>query len=407
MALKNQNKLEHIVYMDNNATTMVDPLAAEAMLHFLTEEYGNSESIHHFGGDLQYAEQEAREKIAMLFNGKPDNIYFTSGATESNNWAIKGVMKRSSKKHIITTSIEHPSVINVCKEMELNGYDVTFLPVTRDGVITVDKLAESVREDTALVSIMYANNETGAIMPIRQIGEYLKDKKIVFHCDATQAVGKLLFDINDDHIDLLSFSAHKFHGPKSVGGLYVSPKKSVADEKRPWRIEIAPYIVGGEQQNFMRGGTMNTPGIAGLGKAAELAYDYLKIESYTHKVRNLRDRLEQAIVDMVPDVIVNAQHAPRVPNTSNIIFPGAEGESIIDRLSQQGICASTGSACTSRSLAIPYVLDAMGVDHNVINSAVRFSLSRFSTEDDVGYVIQNLTQVVDELRKISGYFIKK
>ncbi len=400
---KYSRPIEKIVYMDNNATTRADPLVAEVMVHYLTEEYGNSESVHHFGGDLRYVEDDARENVTRLFNGNPANLYFTSGATEANNWALRGVMKRAKGKHIITSTVEHPSVLNVCKQLELDGYQVTYLPVTMEGVVELDALIASVREDTSLVSIMYANNETGAIMPIADIGNYLKDKKIIFHSDATQALGKISLDVVAEHIDLLSFSAHKFHGPKGIGGLHIAPRKRIA-EGAPWRIEITPFILGGEQQDYMRGGTMNIPSIAGLGKAAELAYLHSGDSNQVEKLRNL---LEQSISEQVPGVIINSQNARRLPNTTNIIFPGAEGESIVDRLSEIGICVSTGSACSSKSLTISHVLDAMKVEPSCINSVIRFSLSRYTSEEEIKYVIHNLPKIIEKLRNYSGYTRKR
>ena len=399
-----KHPLEKVVYLDNNATTKVAPEVAEFVVHYFLCDYGNSESSHSFGSNLQYVEKAAKDNIAKLLNGNPNNFYFTSGATESNNWALKGIMKRSKKKHLIISQIEHPSVLNVAKELERDGYDVTYLPVTKDGVVTLENLADAIRDDTALVSIMYANNETGAIMPIHEIGDYLKDKMIVFHTDATQAVGKIPVNIKANHIDVLSLSGHKFHAPKGIGSLYINPRKRVIGEDMPWRIDISAYMTGGEQQTYMRGGTMNTPLIAGMGKAAELSDDYLNkgIENVALK----RDQLQEFIERNIPDTIVNAKNALRVPNTLNITIPGAEGESIIDRLSEVGICVSSGSACTSKSLAIPYVLDAMAIDHSIINSTIRFSLSRYTTNEEIKYVMLKLPEVIGELRRISGYTIK-
>jgi len=396
-----EHVLDKIVYIDNNATTKVAPEVAEIMVHYFLCEYGNSESLHSFGSNLQYMEKSARNRLAKLLNGDPNNFYFTSGATESNNWALKGIMKRSKKKHLITSQVEHPAIINVAKELERDGYNVTYLPVNKDGVVKLENLVDSIIDDTTLVSIMYANNETGVIMPIREIGDYLKDKKIVFHSDATQAVGKIPVDIKADHLDLVSFSGHKFHAPKGIGGLYINPRKKVVGESKPWRIEIAPYMVGGEQQSFMRGGTMNTPSIAGIEKAVELAEDF--VIHHAKSVAKKRDKLQDFIERNIPNAIVNAKNALRVPNTLNVTFPGAEGESIIDRLSEVGICVSSGSACTSKSLAVPYVLDAMGIDHNIINSTIRFSLSRYTTDEEINYVMLKLPKIIDELRNISGY----
>jgi len=395
---------DKIVYLDNNSTTKAAPEVVDVMKQYFLCDYGNSESTHAFGSNLQYVEQGARESLARLINGRPKNIYFTSGATESNNWVLRGVMKHSDKRHLVISAVEHPSVLNVAQYLEKEGYRVTYLSVTDQGVVRLEDLMTAATDETALVSVMYANNETGAIMPIREIGEYLRDKSIIFHTDATQAVGKIHVDVKRDNIELLSFSGHKFHGPKGVGGLYFPLKKYVSGKLV--RMQIAQFMIGGEQQGFMRAGTMNTPGIAGLGKAADLAYEHLSehlVAGEDTGVSSKRDDLQEIIEENIPKTMINAKNAPRLPNTLNLTFPGAEGESIIDRLSEKGICVSSGSACTSKSLAIPYVLDAMGINHDIINSTIRFSLSRYNTTEELKYVRQVLPKVIEDLRLISGF----
>lgn len=384
-----------VVYMDNNATTRVDPEVVEAMLPFFSENYGNPSSMHILGGVAGKAVAEAREKVAQLLNAHPDEIIFTSCGTESDNTAIRGVLEaRPDKRHIVTTRVEHPAVMNQVPYLRQKGYRITELRVDRNGMLDLDELESSLGDDTAIVSVMYANNETGVIFPIDEIGEMVKARGIPFHTDAVQAVGKVPVDVSKLPVDLLTLSGHKIYAPKGIGVLYV---------RRGTR--IAPFMIGGHQERGRRGGTENVPYIVGLGRAAELVREKLPEEMV--RLQALRDKLEEGILEKIPNVIVNGKAAPRVPNTLSCCFEYVEGESMLLMLSDLGICASSGSACTSGSLEPSHVLRAMGVPYTAAHGSIRFSLGRFNTDEDVDYVLDQLPRIVERLRDISPYWRKR
>ncbi|MFQ5849045.1 MAG: cysteine desulfurase NifS [Candidatus Binatia bacterium] len=379
------------IYFDNNATTRLAPEAFEAMQPYLTVLYGNPSSIHGFGSQVSREIQEAREKVALFLGASdPIEVVFTSCGTEGDNAAIRGILEsRPEKRHIVTTQVEHPAVLALCQHLERKGYRVTWLSVDGDGMMDLDELKDSLSDDTALVSVMAANNETGVIFPIEAVGEIVKARGIPFHVDGVQAAGKMPLDLKKSPIDLLTISAHKFHGPKGIGALYVRRG-----------ITFRPFIVGGHQERNRRGGTENVAGIVGMGKAAELAFKHLGKEQKW--VRYLRDRLEQSLLTVCPGCRVNGDRERRLPNTANVSFEFLEGEAILVLLDEYGICASTGSACTAGSVEPSHVLRAMRVPPNWIQGAVRFSLSLYNTEDEVDLVIQEMRRVVQRLRDLSA-----
>lgn len=379
------------IYFDNNATTRLAPEAFEAMRPYLTESYGNPSSIHRFGSRVGQKIQESREQIAE-FLGAPDpiEIVFTSCGTEGDNAAIRGMLEaRPEKRHIVTTQVEHPAVTALCQHLEKKGYRITWLGVDEEGILDLDELKGSLSDDTALVSIMYANNETGVIFPIDAIGEIVKARGIPFHVDAVQAAGKVPLDLKKSPIDLLTISAHKFHGPKGIGALYVRRG-----------ITFHPLLIGGHQERNRRGGTENVAGIVGMARAAEVALEGLAEEA--EHIKKLRDQLEQSLLDSRLGCRVNGHRQGRLPNTLNVSFEFLEGESVLVLLDQYGICASTGSACTAGSVEPSHVLRAMGVPSNWIQGAVRFSLSRYSTEEEVRFVSQKVPSIVQRLRGLSS-----
>jgi len=380
-----------VTYFDNNATTRLAPEAFEAMRPYLTDLYGNPSSIHSFGSQVAKKIQEAREQVATLLGGSdPVEIVFTSCGTEGDNAAIRGILEsRPDKRHIVTTQVEHPAVLGLCQHLEKKGYRVTWLGVDGEGRLDLEEVKNSLTDDTALVSIMYANNETGVIFPVHSIGEMVKARGIPFHVDAVQVAGKIPLDLKKSPIDLLTISAHKFHGPKGVGALYV--RRGVT---------FRPFIVGGHQERSRRGGTENVAGIVGMGKAAELA---LRRQAEDEgRVRALRDQLEQLLLDSCPDCRVNGHRKERLPNTLNVSFKFLEGEAILVLLDQYGVCASTGSACTAGSVEPSHVLRAMGVPPDWIQGAVRFSLSRYTTEEEVRFVNEKMPLIVQRLRGLSA-----
>lgn len=385
-----------IIFFDNNATTPVAPEVVEAMMPYFRECFFNPSSMYDAARDAAKAVSATRRTIAGFLGGvEPHQILFTSCATESNNWAISGAAKANSqRRHIITTAVEHPAVLEVCKELARNGYSVTFLPVDRDGQLDLSQLIQALNKETLLVSIMQANNETGVVFPIEELSRIVKetDPAIIFHTDATQAVGKLPIDLTTSfqNVDMLSFSGHKLHAPKGIGVLYV---------KRG--IPLRPLLLGGHQEFERRGGTENVPYIAGLGRACELAAAHFGDEI---RVRRLRDRLQRAIEEQIPYVEVNGANSPRLPNTLNLAVHYIEGESILFQLNEYGICASSGSACTSGSLEPSHVLKAMKVPFTAMHGSVRFSLSRYNTEAEVERVIEVFPLVVRNLRRLSPYW---
>jgi cysteine desulfurase len=386
-----ETQMPNVIYFDNNATTKVAPEVFESMKPFLTELYGNPSSMHTFGGQVEKYIRHGREAIAKLLGCDSSEIIFTSGGTESDNAAIKGVLAAlPEKKKIITTRVEHPAVLTVCRELQDVGYMLVELAVDGKGQIDLDELAAEVDDNTAIVSIMYANNETGVIFPIDKIAKIVKLKDVVFHTDAVQAVGKIPLNLDKSNIDLLSLSGHKLHAPKGVGVLYI--RKGT---------RISPFIVGGHQEKSRRAGTENVPGIVALGKAAELAAENIKEENM--KVKKLRDKLENAILKSCKDAKLNGDKENRLLNTTNISFEFIEGEAILLSLNQFGICASSGSACTSGSLEPSHVMRAMGVPFTAAHGSIRFSLSRYNTEDEVDFVAEKMPQIVNRLRELSPF----
>lgn len=380
-----------VVYADNNATTKVAPEVVEAMLPYFTEYYGNPSSMHTFGGQVAKRIDIARQQVADLVGADPGEIVFTSCGTESDNAAIWGILHANPhKKHIVTTRVEHPAVYNLGKYLTQTGYHVTELSVDSRGMLNLQELADAIREDTAIVSIMYANNETGVIFPIEEIGHIVKEKGSILHTDAVQAVGKIPLNLSKSTVDLLTISGHKLHAPKGVGALFI--RKGIT---------FMPFIVGGHQEKNRRGGTENVPSIIGLGKACDLAKNYMNEEQT--RVKQLRDKVEDEILKKALDVRVNGHKTNRLPNTTNLSFEFVEGEAILLLLNERGICASSGSACTSGSLEPSHVLRAMGVPFTAVHGSIRLSLSRYNTTEDVDYIIEHLPPIIRRLREISPY----
>ena len=382
------------IYFDNNATTKVADEVLEEIKPYFCDLYGNPSSMHTFGGQIGIKIREAREKIAALLGCDPSEIIFTGCGTESDNTAIKGTLvAHPNKRKVITTRVEHPAVLSVCRDLENQGYTVIELAVDKKGRLNLSELESHLDDNTAIVTIMFANNETGVVFPVEKIAEMVKSKGIVFHTDAVQAVGKIPINLSKSNIDLLSLSGHKLHAPKGVGVLYV--RKGT---------RLAPFMLGGHQEGGRRAGTENVPGIIGLGKACELAMQ--KFDQENKKVKSLRDKLEKGILTKCPDCMVNGDTESRLPNTSNISFEFIEGESILLMLDRFGICASSGSACTSGSLEPSHVLRAMGVPFTAAHGSIRFSLSRYNTEDEVNFTVEKIPPIIARLRELSP-FIKK
>ena len=379
------------IYFDNNATTAVAPEVREAILPYLNEFYGNPSSMHTFGGQVADAVENARETMANLLGANPDEIIFTSCGSESDNAAIwSAIQTQPEKRHLITTRVEHPAILSVMQHWERQGYRVTYLGVDNKGRLDLDEYAAALTPDTALASIMFANNEVGNIYPIQRMAEMAKEKGVLFHTDAVQAVGKTPIDLAHLPADMLSLSGHKLHAPKGIGVLYV--RKGV---------RFRPFLRGGHQEKGRRAGTENVPYIVGLGAAAKLAADHMQEERVN--VALLRDRLEQGLLERIPDCMVNGDVENRLPNTTNIAFKNVEGEAILLMLDRLGVCASSGSACTSGSLEPSHVLRAMGVPFTYAHGSIRLSLSRYSTQEEVDYVIENFPGVIKTLRMISPF----
>ncbi|MHC4461433.1 MAG: cysteine desulfurase NifS [Planctomycetota bacterium] len=379
------------IYFDNNATTKVAEQVLEEMKPLFCELYGNPSSMHTFGGQIGRKIRQARQLVADLLASEPNEIIFTSCGTESDNAAIKGTLAAvPHKRKVITSRVEHPAVLTVCRELQNHGYTVVELTVDKQGRLDLAELEEKIDDDTALVTIMYANNETGVVFPIDKIAELVTGRGVVFHTDAVQAIGKVPLDLSKTNIDLLSISGHKLHGPKGVGVLYV--RKGT---------RMSPFMLGGHQETGRRAGTENVPGIVGLGKACELAAKNIKDE--IEKVKRLRDKLENAILEKCPGSQINGDKENRLPNTSNISFEYIEGEAILLMLDKHGICASSGSACTSGSLEPSHVLRAMGVPFTAAHGSIRFSLSRYNTEEEVDYTIEKIPTIINRLRQLSPF----
>ena len=383
------------VYMDNHATTPVDPRVLDAMMPYFTEKFGNAASRNHsFGWAGEEGVENARAQVAKLINASPKEIIFTSGATESNNLAIKGVaeMYREKGNHIITQVTEHKAVLDTCKRLEKYGYEVTYLPVEKDGRINLDDLRRAITPKTILISIMYANNEIGVIQPIEEIGKIAKEKGVFFHVDGVQAAGKIPIDVQRDGIDLLSISAHKLYGPKGVGALYVRRKNP--------RVQLSAIIDGGGHERGMRSGTLNVTGIVGLGKACEICQQEMAAE--TKKLSGLRDRLKNAIMSQLDECFINGSIEHRLPHNINISFAFVEGESLLMGIND--IAVSSGSACTSATLEPSYVLKALGVGEDLAHTSIRFGLGRFNTEEEVDYVVSRVAETVNRLRELSPLY---
>lgn len=380
------------VYVDNNATTQTDPEVFEAMRPFFCELYGNPSSIHTFGGQVAAHIKKSRESLASLLGCEPTEIIFTSCGTESDNSGIMSALFLApERRKIVISKVEHPAVKNLGSELVRRGYRVEEIPVDGNGRLDMDKLKHEINSDTAVVSVMWANNETGNIYPVREIAQLAHQQGALFHTDAVQAVGKIPMNLSKESIDMLSLSGHKLHAPKGIGALYV--KRGV---------RFRPYVIGGHQERSRRGGTENVSGIVALGKAAELAEKNMKLENT--KVKSLRDKLERELISAVPKTRVNGDTENRLPNTTNISFEFIEGEAILLLMNQLGICASSGSACTTGSLEPSHVLRAMGVPYTAAHGSIRFSLSRFNNEEEIDYIIRNLPPIIERLRQISPYW---
>ena len=399
------------IYLDNSATTPVAPEAVEAMMPYLTGKFGNASSIHYFGQEARGAVDKARHQVAALINARPNEIVFTSGGTEANNLAIRGLVQsagfspserdksRTLNPHIITSAIEHSAVINVCEDLEKHGFSVTYLPVYENGVVRIEDVKAAVKDDTVLVSIMAANNEIGTIQPIAEIGRLVKSlrvggKKIWFHTDAVQAAGKMPVDVEDIGCDLLSMSAHKIYAPKGVGALYVRRG-----------IRLHPQNIGGHQERERRGGTESVPNIVAFGKACEIAQKDLSETSRT--MLELRDTFESKVGETITDIVFNGDRENRLPNISNISFRSIEGEGLLINLDMHGVAVSTGSACSSGSLEPSPVIRALGRNDELARGAIRFSFGRYNTAEDIDQVLRVLPDAVQNLRRLSPQYLKQ
>ncbi len=379
------------VYVDNSATTKISDSAFEAMLPYLKNKFGNPSSIHAAGREVARAVMKAREQVANALNAEPQEIFFTSGGTEADNWAIKGACTRllkKGKKHIITTAFEHHAVLHCCETLEKSGFEVTYLPVSPEGYVTPQQVASAIREDTALVTVMYANNEIGTIQPIAEIGKLCREKGVLFHTDAVQAIGNVKIDVKADNIDMLSLSGHKIHAPKGVGVLYV--RKGIA---------LQNFMDGGGQERGRRGGTENVTGIVALGQA--ITDVTAQVDEKVARLSKMRDRLIDTVLATIPKVRLNGGREPRLCMNANLSFEGIEGEGLLLKLDMAGICASSGSACTSGSLDPSHVLIAIGLPHEIAHGSLRITFSEENTEEDVDYILEKLPKIVEELRQMS------
>jgi len=382
-----------VIYVDNNATTMVAPEVLDAMMPYFSTNYGNPSSMHSFGGNVAGAIETARENVANVIGAAPQEIVFTSCGTESDGTAIRAAIESyPAKKHLVTSRVEHPAIKNLYETLSKKGYRTTFVPVDHSGRLDIDYLYDNLSDDTAIVSLMWGNNETGVIFPIEEISREDKSRGILFHTDAVQAVGKVPIKIGETGVDMLSLSGHKFHSPKGIGALYI--RKGT---------KFSPFMIGGHQEKGRRGGTENTASIIGLGKAAELAVAHLAENGY-ERVSRLRDRLEQTLLDNVSNALINGDPANRLPNTTSVAFEYVEGEAILLMMNEFGICASSGSACTSGSLEPSHVLRAMGVPFTAAHGSIRFSLSRYNTEDEIDVILEKLPPIIERLRELSPFW---
>lgn len=378
------------VYFDNSATTKTDERVIEAMMPYITENYGNPSSIYKIGRENRKAVEEAREQVAKALNCESNEIYFTNGGSESDNTAIRGIAYAYKNKgnHIITSKIEHPAVLETCKQLEKEGFEVSYIGVDENGIIKLDELKNAIKPTTTLISIMFANNEIGTIEPIEEIGKIAKENNIFFHTDAVQAVGNVRIDVKQLNIDALSMSGHKFYGPKGIGALYV--KKGIKFEK---------LINGGHQERNKRAGTENVAGIVGLGKAIELAYQ--ELDEHNKKIKELRDYYVEQVKAKIPYIRINGDETKRLPGNSNISFRFIEGEGLLLNLDLKGICASSGSACTSGSLDPSHVLLAIGLPHEIAHGSLRISIGKYNTKEEVDYLVENLVEIIGRLREMS------
>lgn len=385
--------MNDIIYLDNAATTAVKPEVFEAMKPYFTEYYANPSSVYRFAGTCKNAVEDAREQIADLIDAKSQEIYFTAGGSESDNWAIKGIAEAYKEKgnHIITTKIEHHAVLHTCEYLEKHGYEVTYLDVDGDGLIDLNALEKAIRPSTILISVMTANNEIGTIQPIKEIGEIAKKHNVFFHTDAVQAFGHIPISVTDMNIDLLSASGHKINGPKGIGIMYIRNG-----------IKLGAFIHGGAQERHRRAGTHNVPGIIGMGLAAKLAKETM--QERMEKETKLRDYLIQKIEETIPHAKLNGSRTTRLPNNVNFCFRFIEGESLLILLDQKGICGSSGSACTSGSLDPSHVLLAIGLPHEIAHGSLRLTLSEENTEEEIDYVVENLASIVERLRSMSPLY---
>ena len=380
------------IYLDNNATTKVADEVLEAMLPYFTQLYGNPSSMHTFGGQVGQRIRDAREQVAALLGSSPEEIVFTSCGTESDNSAIRSaLLTRPDKKHIVTSRVEHPAVHALCSHLSTQGYKITELPVDKNGILDLENLEKSLTPDTSIVSLMWGNNETGVIFPVEEAARMTHEKGILFHTDAVQTTGKIPINVKNNVIDMLSISGHKLHAPKGIGVLYVRRGT-----------KFSPFLIGGHQEKGRRGGTENAAGIVGLGKACELAAKNMDREN-TH-VKRLRDKLEQELLKKITHSRVNGDIINRLPNTTNISFESVEGEAILLLMNELGICASSGSACTSGSLQPSHVLRAMGVPFTMAHGSIRFSLSVYNTEEEVDFVIEKMPAIIERLRSMSPFW---
>jgi cysteine desulfurase len=378
------------IYMDHSATTPTDPLVVEAMLPYFMDKFGNASSLHSFGQEAADALEQSRKQVADLIGAKPEEIIFTSGGTESDNLAIKGIAYQSSGrgKHIITSHIEHPAVLNTCAYLEKGGFEVTYVPVDSDGILDVAELENAIRDDTILITVMHANNEIGTIQPITEISKISKEKGLYFHTDAVQSVGKIPIDVNELGVDLLSISSHKIHGPKGVGALYI---------KKGTRIQAIAH--GGDHERRLRAGTENIPGIVGFAKATTLAKEHLAVDS--KHLTELRDLLIKKVLDSIEHSYLNGHSTKRLPNNANLRFSFVEGEAMLLSLDMKGIAVSTVSACSSKSLEPSHVLKDIGLRPEDAHGSLRISLGKNNTREEVDYVVESLVEVVGKLRDMS------
>jgi cysteine desulfurase len=380
------------IYLDNNATTQVAEDVLEAMLPYFRELYGNPSSMHSFGGQVGQKIRIAREQVAALLGATPEEIIFTSCGTESDNAAIRSALAiHPDKKHIVTSRVEHPAIHALCAQLATQGYRITELPVDKNGLLDLENLEKNLTPDTAVVSLMWGNNETGVIFPVEEAAKLVHERGILFHTDAVQSAGKIPIKMKNNVIDMLSISGHKLHAPKGIGILYV---------RRGTR--FSPFLIGGHQEKGRRGGTENTPSIIGLGKACELADKNMQKEN--KEVKRLRDKLEKELLERIPQSRVNGDTANRLPNTTNVSFEYVEGEAILLLMNELGICASSGSACTSGSLQPSHVLRAMGVPFTMAHGSIRFSLSIYNTEKEIDFVIDKMPAIIERLRGMSPYW---